>query len=209
MKAETSPIAELRADAQRNRERILAAARDVFADRGPDAATATVARRAGVGLATLYRLFPTRDALVRSAFAPQMQACTRAIAEALAAPDPWHGIRHLVETICALQWQEHGLPTSLLVSVPENTAGQADPELELLVRRAKDAGALRADFHPSDLAMAITAHGALVGVLPDDEAASRRLVAHLLRSFRADAAITPLPPPSTLRLRSLPVAPDR
>ena len=55
----------LRADARRNRERVLAAARAVFAEHGIDAPMATVARRAGVGVATLYRHFPTRDALVR------------------------------------------------------------------------------------------------------------------------------------------------
>src|ERR1044072_205262 len=95
---ESSRIAgqdRLRADALRNRRRILEAARVVFAEHGIDAPMATVARRAGVGVATLYRRFPTRDALVRAAFGHQMDTCGRALTEALADPDPWRGVQRL------------------------------------------------------------------------------------------------------------------
>ncbi|GAA3993031.1 hypothetical protein GCM10022384_45890 [Streptomyces marokkonensis] len=77
-----------------------------------------------------------------------------------------------------------------------------------LVRRAQAAGALRADFHPSDLAVALLSHCGLVTALPGDRAASRRLVAYLLQSFRAEAAHGALPAPSELSLSSLPLAAD-
>lgn len=204
----------LRADARRNRERVLAAARAVFAEHGIDAPMATVARRAGVGVATLYRHFPTRDALVRGAFAQQMDTCVRALTEALAAPDPWQGFQQLIETVCALQREERGFPAAFVATFPESTSEhaqsrqRAERDFTTLVRRAQASGALRADFHPSDLAVVLLAHCGLVTTLPSDGAASRRLVAYLLQSFRADTANEPLPPPTALALRSLPIAAD-
>ncbi|MFF3485637.1 TetR/AcrR family transcriptional regulator [Streptomyces sp. NPDC002701] len=204
----------LRADARRNRERILVAARAVFAEHGIDAPMATVARWAGVGVATLYRHFPTRDALVRAAFARQTEICGRALAEALADPDPWRGFQRLVETVCELQREERGFPAAFVTVFPDSTAEQArvreqaERDLLTLIRRAQAAGALRADFHPSDLGVALLSHCGLVTALPHDRAASRRLVAFLLQSFRAEAAHQALPPPSTLSLRSLPLAAD-
>ncbi|WP_329056472.1 TetR/AcrR family transcriptional regulator [Streptomyces sp. NBC_00117] len=204
----------LRADARRNRERVLAAARAVFAEHGIDAPMATVARRAGVGVATLYRHFPTRDALVRGAFAQQVDTCVRALTEALAAPDPWQGFQQLIETVCALQREERGFPAAFVAAFPDSTSEhaqarqRAERDFTTLVRRAQASGALRADFHPSDLAMVLLAHCGLVTALPGDGAASRRLVAYLLQSFRADTANELLPPPTALTLRSLPIAAD-
>ncbi|WP_405576530.1 TetR/AcrR family transcriptional regulator [Streptomyces sp. NBC_01092] len=204
----------VRADARRNRERVLVAARAVFAEHGIDAPMATVARRAGVGVATLYRHFPTRDALVRGAFAQQMDTCARALTEALTAPDPWQGFQQLVETVCGLQREERGFPAAFVAAFPESTSEhtqsrkQAERDFMTLVRRAQAAGALRADFHPSDLAVVLLAHCGLVSALPGDGAASRRLVAYLLQSFRADAANQPLPPPAALTLHSLPIVAD-
>ncbi|MFE4054344.1 TetR/AcrR family transcriptional regulator [Streptomyces sp. YIM B13518] len=215
--AESSRIAArggVRADARRNRERVLAAARAVFAEHGIDAPMATVARRAGVGVATLYRHFPTRDALVRGAFAQQMDTFARALTEALAAPDPWRGFQQLIETVCALQRKERGFSAAFVAAFPEGTSEHAgsrqrvERDFTTLVRRAQASGALRADFHPSDLAVVLLAHCALVTALPGDGAASRRLVAYLLQSFRAGTANEPLPPPSALTLRSLPIAAD-
>ncbi|NDZ82463.1 helix-turn-helix transcriptional regulator [Streptomyces sp. SID10853] len=205
----------VRADARRNRDRVLVAARAVFAERGIEAPMAAVARRAGVGVATLYRHFPTRDALVRGAFAQQMETCGRALTDALADPDPWRGFRRLVETVCGLQREERGFPAAFVAAFPDSAADhaqsreRAERDLMTLVRRAQAAGALRADFHPTDLAVVLVAHCGLVTALPDDAAASRRLVAYLLQSFRADAADGPLPPPASLALRGFPMAAGR
>ncbi|MZD04384.1 TetR family transcriptional regulator, partial [Streptomyces sp. SID5785] len=152
-----------RADARRNRERVLAAARAVFAEHGIDAPMATVARRAGVGVATLYRHFPTRDVLVQGAFEQQMRTCAGALTDALADPDPWRGFRRLVETVCALQREERGFPAAFMAASPDTSAAhararrRAEGELRTLVRRAQAAGALRADFEPSDLGVVLMA----------------------------------------------------
>ncbi|GAB2675950.1 TetR/AcrR family transcriptional regulator [Saccharopolyspora gloriosae] len=215
MVAESSRIPDdegLRADARRNRERILVAARAVFAEHGIEAPMATVARRAGVGVATLYRRFPARDDLVRAAFARQLETCGQALTEAVADPDPWRGFRRLVETACELQREERGFSAAFATAFPGSTADharRAERELKALIRRAQAAGALRADFHPSDLGVALLAHCGLVAALPHDRAASRRLVAYLLQSFRAEAAREVLPPPSDLPLRNLPLTADR
>src|SRR5215212_2780874 len=98
----TTPAAEprgLRADAERNRERVLAAAREAFAEQGLDASTNEIARRAGVGIATLLRRFPSRDELVGAVFADRMSAYTAASADALTDPDPWHGFCGFIERV--------------------------------------------------------------------------------------------------------------
>src|SRR5699024_11493271 len=82
----------LRSDARRNRQRILCAARESFAERGLDAPVSAIARRAGVGIATSYRRFPTRDAIVAEVFADQFHRCDAALDEALHATDPWRGL---------------------------------------------------------------------------------------------------------------------
>src|SRR5438874_302222 len=93
----------LRADARRNRQRILAAARSVFAEQGLDAPLAEVAGRAGVGIATLYRRFPTREDLIVASFEQKMDAYVNAVDEALQAPDAWSGFQGCLERVCAMQ----------------------------------------------------------------------------------------------------------
>jgi AcrR family transcriptional regulator len=87
----------LRTDARHNRDRILAAARVAFETRGIDVPMAAIARRAGVGVATLYRRFPTRDALVTEVFEEQFRACAGLVDDALADDDPWRGFAELAE----------------------------------------------------------------------------------------------------------------
>lgn len=207
----------LRADARRNRQRVLTAAREVFAEHGIDAPVATVANRAGVGVATLYRRFPTRDDLVRAAFADQMATCSQVLADAVADPDPWHGLTRLVQTVCELQSEERGFPAAFVAAYPDTAHALAcdkerasyEQNIVTLVRRAQAAGKLRPDFHPSDLGVIWLANGGLVAALPGDRAASRRLVAYLLESLRTRPTCGVLPPPSHLRLAHLPLTHGR
>jgi len=90
-----TPKTPLRRDAERNRERILGAARSVFAAEGIEASMASVARAAGVGIATLFRRFPTRDDLINAVFACTMNTYLDAVTTALGDPDPWHGFHRL------------------------------------------------------------------------------------------------------------------
>ncbi|MFJ4838080.1 TetR/AcrR family transcriptional regulator [Streptomyces sp. NPDC088746] len=198
----------LRADARENRERILRAAREAFAAQGIDVPVAAVARRAGVGVATLYRRFPTRDALVTEAFAEELTHCVSVLDEGLADPDPWRGFCTVIEQVCLMQAVDRGFTQAFLTEFP-GQAGfafertRAEERLALLVQRAKDAGGLRRDFDPSDITLLLLANcGVAVGSGEEAAAASRRLAAYLLHAFRADGA-TPLPPPASLGLRDI------
>src|SRR5437764_11676061 len=93
----------LRADAERNRQRIIAAAAEMFARHGLDAPMEDIARHAGVGVGTLYRRFPTRADLIAGAFECKMAACADAVSRALADPDPWAGFCGYLESLCAMQ----------------------------------------------------------------------------------------------------------
>src|SRR4051794_5050937 len=115
----------LRADAAANRRRLVGAAPAVFAERGLDAPPDENARRAGVGNATLYRRFPTRDALLAAAFEERLAEYARAAAAALRAPDPWTGFCGYVERACAMQAADHGGRDVLTMTFPSAKALEA------------------------------------------------------------------------------------
>src|SRR5947199_8144304 len=99
----------LRADAARNREAIVEAARAVFAEQGVDAPLDEIAKRAGTGNATLYRRFPTRGDLIAAVFADRMADHVTAVDAALAYEDPWEGFASYVRTVTAMQAHDHGI----------------------------------------------------------------------------------------------------
>jgi AcrR family transcriptional regulator len=200
----------LRADAELNRGRILDAARQAFAERGLDVPIAAIARRAGVGVATFYRRFPTREALITEVFAEQLDGCVSLVDDALADPDPWRGFRTLIEKVCAMQVADRGFSAAVLATLPDafdfdRVRAHAEDGFAEVVRRAQAAGELRADFDRTDLALIMRANAGIAAESgPSASAASRRLVAYLLRSFRADSADRAdraLPPPAPLGLR--------
>ncbi|MFI2313442.1 TetR family transcriptional regulator [Streptomyces sp. CB00072] len=203
----------LRADARENRERILRAAREAYALHGIDVPISAIARRAGVGVATLYRRFPTRAALITEAFAEQLAECAGVLDEALEDPDPWHGFCTVFRKICAMQAADRGFTHAFLSRFPGETAyagerDRAEKGLALLVRRAQKAGALRPDFDISDVVLVLLANsGVTNGAGPEAATASRRLVGYLLESFRATPCVRPLPPPAGLKMDRLHQAP--
>ncbi|MFJ6573859.1 TetR/AcrR family transcriptional regulator [Streptomyces sp. NPDC091292] len=192
----------LRADALLNRHRILEAARDLFSTRGLDVPMAAVARRAGVGVATLYRRFPTRESLVTEVFADQLGVCASVVDDALADPDPWRGFRTAIEKLCALHAADRGFTVAFLTAFPgavdfDRERERAEQGFAVLAQRAKDAGQLRADFDRTDLMLVLMANCGVSTASPETAvAASRRLAALLISSFRADRAdpADPLPP---------------
>src|SRR5438132_13734134 len=99
----------LRQDAQRNRELILAAAREEFREQGLDVSLEEIARRAGVGIATLYRRFPTRDALIEAVFEDHVASFVALAEEALQNEDPWVGFSTFIEQLCERQASDFGL----------------------------------------------------------------------------------------------------
>ncbi|WP_033342046.1 TetR/AcrR family transcriptional regulator [Catenuloplanes japonicus] len=174
----------MRVDAARNRAHILDAARKLFAARGTDVTLRAVARQAGVGTATLSRHFPTREALIEAALGRQIDLCTGLTEEALADPDPWHGLRGMVDRVFDPRQRGHDLP------IPGfDTDSPAMRNLRELTRRAQEAGALRADFEPGDLTLLLQAGDSVAATSP---AAARRLVEYMLQSFSARTGPLPL-----------------
>jgi AcrR family transcriptional regulator len=192
----------LRADAELNRERILAAARAVFAERGLDAPFDLIAQRAGVGQATLYRRFPRREDLIAACFAPKLAEYAAALEDALAAPDAWTGFCGFLEHVCAMQAADQGVQDVLTTTFPtarevEAQRAHAFERLTALIRRAQSQGGLRADFVPEDVVLLLLANAGVVRAMrtaaPD---AWRRLIGLMLDGLRAECA-GPLPPPPT------------
>jgi transcriptional regulator SbtR-like protein len=139
-----------------------------------------------------------------------MQACARALAEAVRDPDPWCGVQRLVETVCELQRRERGFGAAFLTRFPGSADDHARDrggfarDVVTLIRCAQAAGRVRPDLDPSDLGVLWLAHGGLVAALPDDRRASRRLIAYFLDAFRAAPTHAALPPPSLFVLDPLP-----
>jgi AcrR family transcriptional regulator len=203
-----APPERLRADAARNRDAIVAAARTVFGELGLDAPLDEIARTAGVGNATLYRRFPTRADLVAAVFADQLRAHTEAIEAAAAEPDAWSAFASYVHAACRLQGRDRGLAELVTMRVSqapdlEKLHARAYRGFVRLVHRAKDAGVLRADFEPQDLLVILMANAGLVErAQAAAEDASARLAHLILDGLRADAA-TPGPrPPSRRRMQA-------
>jgi AcrR family transcriptional regulator len=150
----TEPDRQLRADAVRNIERILRAARAVFADLGPEAQLEEIARRAEVGIRTLYRHFPHKEDLVRGALGQAIsEDLTPAIERALGDGNPLRGLTGLIEATLSMVDRER----STLAAATNSGALTADiaapllDSLTELTHRAQHAGLVRADLTPQDL----------------------------------------------------------
>jgi AcrR family transcriptional regulator len=194
----------LRSDALDNRERILDAARAVFAAEGLTVPMREIARRAGVGPATLYRHFPTKETLVTEAFTDQMYACHAIVDEGLADPDPWHGFCLVIEKICALHARNRGFTTAFMSTYPHamNFAAVREHALNSvaeLARRAKDTGHLRPDFVLDDLILVLMANSGIQATSSVARvAASLRFAALTIQAFHASPDASPLPPAARL-----------
>jgi AcrR family transcriptional regulator len=199
-----APRAGLRVDAERRRQRIVAAAHDAFAEIGLDATMEDIARRAGVGVGTLYRRYPTRADLIAAAFETKMSAYAEAARAALADPDPWLGFCNYVERICAMQASDRGFTTVLTMTFPTAKQFEADrdrafADFSTLVQRAKAAGKLRADFVTEDMPMFLMANAGVLTATADAAPQTwRRLVGYLLQACATPAA-RPLPDPPAPR----------
>jgi len=192
----------MRADALRNRDRIIAAARDLFAERGAEVPMEEIARRAGVGVGTLYRRFPDRTALHRDVarhVAGQMRDV--AVSATEEEPDAWSALRRFAERSCAM----HIGPLKPVIDPERNAALRGDAELEeaeratfaavtCLVERAQAEGALRPDVGTGDVIMLIGRLTCSPDELPPglEDLAPARLVSIMLDGLRAaDPTVLP------------------
>jgi AcrR family transcriptional regulator len=190
----------LRKDAQRNRERLVEAARAVFAERGLDVALDEVARRAGVSIGTLYNRFPNRADLVVAVFADRAETVISLAEHALSMEDAWAGFAHFVEQVCRMQAADRGYNDLAARSIPQVTSTSGHPRghelMTEVVDRARRSGALRPDFVLSDMAFVTWAITRTIEATADVEPeAWRRHLGLVLDGLRASAA-HPLPVPA-------------
>lgn len=191
----------LRRDAERNRQRILAAARELFAERGLAVTLDDVADRAGLGVGTVYRRFSCRDQLVDALFEEQMVEILALVDASLEIEDPWLGLQTFLERLVALQAADRGLKEALLGTTEgrERVARvreQMRPRVTALVERAQAAGQLRDDLSASDFALLQIMVGTVVDVAtPARPELWRRFLTLMLDGMRADGRRTPLVEP--------------
>ncbi len=190
----------LRRDAERNRQRILQAARDVFAERGLTASLDDIARHAEVGVGTVYRRFPEKQLLIDALFEDRVAEVVAAFERGLANPDPWEGFASSLETILTLQATDRGLK-DLLVSDGAACSGICEARRRIaplstrLLERAQADGSVRPDVVPSDIPLLQLALGSLIDATRDlDPALWRRFLALTLDGLRPSRdGPTPLP----------------
>ena len=191
----------LRADAARNRARILEAARAAFAEGGLDVGVEEIARRAGVGKGTLYRRFPTKESLVLAIFDDRLADLERFAAAAGEEPDAWEALAGFLADAARLQADNQGF----FEVVAAQGGGVLTPELRgrflavlaAPLRRAQEAHCVREDLVPADVTLLVRMLGATTRPLPDGQPMEdrwRRYLGLLLDGLRP-AAATPLPAP--------------
>ncbi|WP_436522132.1 TetR/AcrR family transcriptional regulator [Actinoplanes sp. HUAS TT8] len=152
----TETARPLRRDAQRNRERILLAAHDAFAARGFAATLDDVAQLAGVGVGTVYRRFPTKEALIEALFADRLEDLVSLAEDALALPTGWDGLTMMLRRTIEMHAVDRGLrDAALCVGIDKHHFAEVGEHLLPLVQevfdRAHREGSLRADVGINDL----------------------------------------------------------
>lgn len=194
----------LRRDAERNRDRIVEAARAAFAADGVDVSVEEIARRAGVGMGTLYRRFPTKDELIDAILEDAVAEVCRTAESALEDEDAWAGFTAFLERVFELHVRNRGLKDVIASGQHdrrrlESARARMRPLYTELIARAQAQGSLRPDFTPEDIPMLFWT-GGRVAELTATVAPElwRRYLGLVLDGLRAEAA-TPLARPPLTR----------
>jgi AcrR family transcriptional regulator len=193
LRASTAPR-PMRADAQRNYQRLLDAAVVVFAERGADdVSLEEIARRAGVGIGTLYRHFPTRQALLEAVYRGQVEAMRVKADELLRSDSPSEALADWLRALSAFSSTKRSLTAALLETLGKDSEllsvcsaviyGAAD---ELLIR-AKEAGAVRPDADARDLMRLVHAVNIAAQHTPADPGQPDRLIGIILDGLKPQA----------------------
>jgi AcrR family transcriptional regulator len=202
----------LRKDAERNRQRILDAARELFAVQGLGVTLNDIAHFAGCGVGTVYRRFPDKEQLIDALFEERVGELVERAEVALTDPDPWDGLVGFLEFGLELQARDRGLK-EVLLSTYEGRARVAgvrrrlDPMIGQLLDRAHAAGAVRPEIAHQDMLVMSVMLGAVIDVSREIEPELwRRYLALMLRGLRSDAnPLEPLPvgPPTDEQLEEV------
>ncbi|MCK2218626.1 TetR/AcrR family transcriptional regulator [Actinomadura sp. ATCC 31491] len=191
-------IRRARADATRNREQLLAAATRLFAAAGAEPSMRAIANAAGVGIATLYRHFPTREALVDAVYRDQVSRLTAGAGELLAQLDPPAALRRWMDLFGEWIATKNGMLDTLLAMVESGEIAHAHTRAELLgaidelLEAGRASGGLRADVTAEDIAAALIGIFTVAGP-PGHEALAARLLDLLLDGLRPCACGRPEP----------------
>ena len=196
-----------RKDQQRNREALLSAAREVFASQGIDAPLDVIAKRAGLGNATLYRHFPTRQALVVEILHFNLQRSSTALSEALRQTAGWDGLVDYLSWLFAEQL-DNAAYMSALRAIPDGQDSGVDAirdrtvaDLNQLISRAKSEGSMRADRWIEDIFLALTLNETLANTgHRDQRSASQRFLELTLAALATNPApvISPADEPEAI-----------
>lgn len=189
----------LRADAARNRLKILAAARQVFAERGFDAPLDEIAERAGVGVGTVYRRFHDKDALIDALFEERLGEIAELGRRALRADDPWEAFVAFITDGVALQACDRGLKQAMLSRGRDRAQRAREtiaPIAGELIARAQAAGRLRADLSTMDLPIINLMIGAIADLTRPVAADTYRRMLQIVLDGLATARDEPTPLPS-------------
>ena len=190
----------LRKDAAHNRDRLLAAASELFAEHGLDVSLNDIAHHAGVGVGTAYRRFANKGEVIDALFEQRLQELAAVAQEALDQPDAWQGLLMFLERALHMQFGDRGL--NQIMNNPEigdarvsEARDRVAPLLVTLVERAKQQGAIRSDFDQTDIIFIQVALSAVMdytrNLAPD---LYRRYLAIFLDGIRiAGPRFTPLP----------------
>ncbi|MFI9047701.1 TetR/AcrR family transcriptional regulator [Streptomyces sp. NPDC053427] len=182
----------MRADARRNYERLLTEARTAFIEHGTDTSLEDIARRAGVGIGTLYRHFPNRTALMGAVFQGEVEALLTYARELADAPQPCHALVDWLRAIITHASTYRGLSRALMAASADDSSGMARCSVPMreagaaLLNRAQQAGAVRPDVNISDLLQLTNGIALAVEESPDDPKLADRLLTLTLTGLRAD-----------------------
>ncbi|MCC2611416.1 helix-turn-helix domain-containing protein [Neorhizobium sp. Rsf11] len=171
----------LRADAQLNRERILAAAEEVFLERGTGVSLDDVAKRAGVGIGTLYRRFPTREDLLAATYSARFLALAEASRARAVDLDPSSALRAYLEELVQYTNVYRGFAASLGTVLQIGTPGclATSEEGARLLHTAQEAGAIRPDISFNDIVCVATA----ISLATEKDTSPQAHIAHLVGVF--------------------------
>jgi AcrR family transcriptional regulator len=190
----------LRRDAAANRDKIVAAARAVYARSGLEVSMEEIAAEAGVGLATLHRRF-SRGQLVEAVFAARATEFLALTRECLALPDKWHAFVSYLERLCAMHAADRSMSDVLTLRLPRSPLiGELRDQLYYaqleLIQQAQAQGGLRADFVPEDVILILLAVGGITSATAAKAPEPwRRVFALIVASLRAEGADElPAPP---------------
>ncbi|MGT2427409.1 TetR/AcrR family transcriptional regulator [Amnibacterium kyonggiense] len=163
---------QLRSDARENRDRIVAAARALFRERGLAVGTSEIAHRARVGTATLHRRFPTREALIEEAFASEMRSCRRIVIEGSGERDAWRGLSATIRDLVSISTRNRRFVSAVQAAAllpPELVEHRREllRVLDDMVRRAQIDGEVRPDLALDDIVLILRAGRGLPGAVRD------------------------------------------